>query len=281
MKVFMVVLVALYSSASATLAKDRSIQLAGVQNTRDLGGLTTTDGRTVRSGLVIRSGEIDHIDQSGKGRLDAMGVAAIIDLRTTKEATMRPAEWPRGTGPRRYNFPLMENESVLIDEMRARLKSGTAQADWMDQTFHDAFGYIPTDYTDDLQKVFDVLLAQTDGAAVLYHCSGGKDRTGVVTVLLLSALGVSRDQIESDFLFSNTAVDADARSEEIAQQINAAKGTAMTGADVWPSLGVRPEYLKHLYDTVESKYGSVDRYLQDALGLSNDDIERLRARYLR
>ena len=193
---------------------------------------------------------------------------------------MGPAEWPKGTGPQRYNFPLMEADSDLIDEMRNRLKSGTAKEDWMDQTFHDSFGSIPIDDTDSLRKFFDALLAQDADTTVLYHCSGGKDRTGVTTVLLLNALGISRDQIESDFLFSNIGNDADANSVRIAQKVNAAMGTSMTAGAVWPSLGVRPEYLKHFYNTVDSKYGSVDRYLEEALGLSKSDIETLRTRYL-
>ncbi len=264
----------------AALAQDRTVPLEGVKNTRDLGGLTTADGKTLRSGLLIRSGEIDHIDQAGKDLLDQMGVAAIIDLRTTKEATLAPAQWPEGGGPVRYNFPLMENESALIDEMRDKLKSGTAEADWMDQTFQESFAYTPIDYTDEIRGVFDVLLAQPDDTAVLYHCSGGKDRTGVVTALLLSALGVPRDQIEADFLFTNISVDADQTAAEVAAQINADQGTQMTAADVWPSVGVRPEYLARFYDSVTAEYGSIDNYLREGLGLSDEDIAQLRAKYL-
>ncbi len=279
-RVLWIAALALSLCATPTLAQDRTLQLSGVKNTRDLGGLSTADGRRVRPGRVFRSGEIDHIDASGKDRLEELGVAAIIDLRTTREATRAPARWPAGSGPARYNFPLLENESDLIDTMREKLRSGTAEAEWMERTFRDSFGTVATDYTEDLRKVFDVLLADAGEAPVLVHCSGGKDRTGVVTALFLTALGVPRDQIEADFLFSNIAVDADRRAERMAQTINEAQGTAMTAAAVWPSLGVRPEYLAHFYDTVELKYGSVDGFLSDALGLSQDDVENLRRKYL-
>ncbi|MEM7025407.1 MAG: tyrosine-protein phosphatase [Pseudomonadota bacterium] len=271
---------ALLSGPTATLANDRTVDLDGVKNTRDLGGLTTVDGRAIRPGLLIRSGEIDHITDDGKATLDAMGVASVIDMRTTKEATKAPASWPEGAGPARYNAPLMEEKSALIDDMRSRIASATAKADWMDQSFHDAFGSIPMENSESLREVFDILADPSQTDPVLFHCSGGKDRTGVVTALLLTALGVPREQIEQDFLLSNSAIDADAAALAFAEKINAENGTSMTAEDVWPSLGVRPGYLDHFYTTVEGEYGSVDDYLAQALQLSAKDIAILKDKYL-
>ncbi|SDK64310.1 tyrosine-protein phosphatase [Aliiruegeria lutimaris] len=117
----------------------RFVALEGVKNTRDLGGLTTEHGRMVRTGQLIRSGEIDHISPDGMAALEDMSVSTIIDLRTTKEATRQPAEWPHGSGPERVNLKLLEAESDKIDEMRNRIASGTAEAAWMDQSFLETF----------------------------------------------------------------------------------------------------------------------------------------------
>ena len=280
-KYLFMISIALLITCNTATAADRTIVLEGVKNTRDLGGLKTTNGGTVRTGLLIRSGEIDHISASGKTKLDDMGVTAIIDLRTTKEATADPAEWPEGTGPRRYNFPLMENESDLIDEMRRKIKSGTAEPEWMDNSFHDAFGYIPTDYPASIRRVFDILLEQPEGESVLIHCSGGKDRTGVVSVLILTSLGVSREQIEADFLMSNVSYNADIKAVETAKKINAAKGTNMSPEAVWPSLGVRPEYLDYFYKTLNSEYGSIESYMEHTLGLLGAEIDSLRLKFLK
>lgn len=265
--------------APSRAADDRFLELGGVRNTRDLGGLETADGRSVRSGSLVRSGEIDHIDQAGRDLLDEMDVETIIDLRTAKEAA-HPAVWPEGTGPRRIAVPLMENQTGEIAEMRRRIDSGTATAEWMDQEFRDSFGTIPIEYPDQLRQVFDVLLENPEGEAVLFHCSGGKDRTGVTTVLVLTALGVTRSEIEKDFLASNVGNDADAASIRKAAKINAARGTEMKPEAVWPALGVRPSYLAHFYETIEGRYGSVDAYLEQALGLTEEDLLVLRARYL-
>ena len=259
---------------------DRTVPLDGVSNTRDLGGLRTKDGHTVRSGQIIRSGEIDDIDDVGMTRLDELGVSAIIDLRTTKEATANPAHWPEGKGPDRYNFPLMENESAMIDDMHALISSGSATGSQTDAMFFDAFSYIATDYTSEIRSVFDILLKQPNGQAVLYHCSGGKDRTGITTALVLSALGVTRDEIEADFMMSNQLNDADNAAAAIASQVNSTRGTNMSAQAVWPTLGVRKAYLDEFYRSVEEEYGSVDDYLRDGLGLTTEELEVLRARYL-
>lgn len=259
---------------------ERFIHLDGVENTRDLGGLTTADGRTVKVGLLIRSGEIDEITDKGKATLDTMGVSTIIDLRTTKEATAHPAEWPAGTGPARHHFPLMEDRTDLIDEMRAHLRNGTATADWMDAAFQDSFGYIATDYPQNIRSVFEVLLKNEQAQPVLYHCSGGKDRTAVVTALILTTLGVPRDQITEDALLTNVAVDADVTAGKMAAKINSDRGTTVTAEDVWPALGVRKAYVDNFYNTVEAKYGSIEEYLVNEIGLTEADVEVLRARYL-
>lgn len=234
----------------------------------------------MRKGQLIRSGEIDDLSSAGMARLDNMGVNAVVDLRTTKEATAAPVRWPRGEGPVRFNFPVMEQESAKIDEMRASIKAGTAKEADTDALFSDAFSYIATDYTAEIRSLFEVLLAQPEGEAVLFHCSGGKDRTGIATALVLSALGVTKSEIEADFMMSNTLKDADGSAAKIASEVNAAQGTNMTPAAVWPSVGVRKTYLDEFYESVRSNYGSVDGYLRKGLGLTDTELQALRDRYL-
>ena len=275
-----IVVATLCAVAPALATEERAIPLDGVVNTRDLGGLQTKDGRTVRKGQLIRSGEIDDMGETGMARLDALGVGSIVDLRTVTEATAHPISWPEGLGPDRYHFPVMEQESQAIDDMRASIKAGTATFEDTDALFLGAFANIPSSYEAELRSLFDVLLNQPEGEAVLYHCSGGKDRTGVATALVLSALGVTEEDIKADFMLSNVLKDADNASVRIAQQVNAAKGTNMTSEAVWPSLGVRDEYLDAFYSGIEQQYGSVDGYLRDGLGLTDDDLQTLRDRYL-
>ncbi|MEL7046804.1 MAG: tyrosine-protein phosphatase, partial [Pseudomonadota bacterium] len=139
---------------------------------------------------------------------------------------------------------------------------------------------VPLEHTKELRGVFDVLLGQPENGTVLLHCSGGKDRTGITTALILSALGVTRDDIEADFLMSNVQKQADKKAAEIAASVNEANGTSMTPEAVWPSLGIRADHLSTFYDSVSASYGSVDGYLRDGLGLTDEDLTRLRDLYL-
>ena len=168
----------------------------------------------------------------------------------------------------------------MIDDMRANIKAGAATAEEVDGLFSGAFSYIATDYTAELREFFDVLLAQPEGEALVFHCSGGKDRTGVTTALVLSALGVPREEIEADFMLSNVQKNSDEAATEIAAKVNALQGTVMTAEAVWPSVGVREAYLEEFYKSIAENYGSVDQYLRVGLGLTDEEINTLRARYL-
>ena len=174
----------------------------------------------------------------------------------------------------------MEKESAMIDDMRASIKAGTATEAETEALFFGAFSYIATDYKAEIRSLLDILLAQPEGEAVLFHCSGGKDRTGVATAVVLSALGVTREDIEADFMMSNTLKDPDNAAVKIAAEVNEVRGTSMPAKAVWPSLGVRKAYLDEFYKSVTEDYGSVDGYLRDGLGLTDTDLQALRARYL-
>jgi hypothetical protein len=112
-------------------------------------------------------------------------------------------------------------------------------------------------------------IADGDGANALFHCTAGKDRTGWANATLLTALGVPRDTVMDDYLASNTY-----RAKE-----NAATLAAMPPAQAAvykPMLDVRPEYLNSGFQEVTSRYGTFDRYLDKALGLSHRDVRDLR-----
>ncbi|MFI9781039.1 tyrosine-protein phosphatase [Streptomyces sp. NPDC051956] len=112
-------------------------------------------------------------------------------------------------------------------------------------------------------------IAAADGANTLFHCTAGKDRTGWANATLLTALGVPHETVTADYLASNTY-----RAKE-----NAATLAAMPPAQAAvykPLLDVRPEYLNSGFQEVKSRYGTFDRYLDKALGLSHRDVRDLR-----
>lgn len=123
-------------------------------------------------------------------------------------------------------------------------------------------------------KFFQVLLEQEEGA-LLWHCTQGKDRTGIGAMLILSALKIPKAKIYEDYLLTNEYLEGyrSDLEESIPQ-----KQDWMNGIQAWSE--ARKEYLDKAYATIEAKYGSVETYLQKGLGLSQEDLERLRNRYL-
>ena len=130
--------------------------------------------------------------------------------------------------------------------------------------------------------VFVPGLLKGDGG-VVYHCSAGKDRTGVATALVLSALGVPRETILADYELSNryfnglaSAAGAESRKDD--PQMAAFAKLPPEVLKVF--MGVDARYLQAVFDEIDAKYGSVDAYLDKELGVDAADIARLKALYL-
>ena len=128
------------------------------------------------------------------------------------------------------------------------------------------------------KKYFDILLNKPDNAAVLFHCTQGKDRTGVAAMLLLTALGVDRGTVIADYLLTNVACEPILNKirTEVPKTVNDPK--VIEFALFFES--VNEKLANVLFDGVEKEYGSVNGYLQKEIGITKADIERLNELYL-
>lgn len=160
----------------------RWVYIDGAENTRDLGGYRTKDGRTVRRGLVYRSGTLSHVTRAGCETFHDLGIVTVVDFRNRLSA-----------------LPLY-NGDVLGIHLAARVygipMSFKAQDPW--EEFYLA-GF--RDHQDAFRRTFE-LLAREDRLPLLFHCRDGTDRTGTVAALLLALLGVDRETIIAEFRLS-------------------------------------------------------------------------------
>ena len=252
-----------------------SARLEGVPNFRDLGGAETADGRRVRARRLYRSGSLHEMTEADRTILEDLGIRIVIDLRCEWERLQHPYRWP---GVARVAAPLVDDRVVI--DMMDRFKAGTVSSEELEDWWHLSRVFqAPEEQVASIHLIFDTLLQPRDDA-VLIHCRGGKDRTGMVSAFVLEALGVQWDQVMADFLRSNEAVQNDRVKREIAAMLARAVTGPVTPEAVASLSGVRAEWLEALFARVAGRYGSVTRYLSDHIGVGEDGMATLRQVYL-
>jgi protein-tyrosine phosphatase len=249
----------------------RVIDFEGIVNARDLGGAAAAGGQRVAAGRLFRSGSPHEMTDADRAALEAMGVGVILDLRAGYERSRDPYDWPGRV------VPVTLVADARVEEVHRRFADGSiTEAELEDWWAPAGVFRAPEDHAAGIGLVFRTLLESEAG--VLFHCRTGKDRTGLVAALILSALGVPREEVLADFLLSNEGLAGfQTRDLERIKQT----GIGSYGERARFSLtGVRAEWLERLLGDLSRSYGSVPGYLEARAGFGPDQVRRLRRRYL-
>jgi len=259
-----------------------NIPLQGLKNTRDLGGTAVRDGRVVRPRVIIRGAAPAAITDGDAVILTRdFDLKTLIDLRTDAEVAERPDRVPDGVDLIRV--PLFADEVIGITrdkKSEAESASGFRVPGPPDMKTLYRFlveGDIPVA---GLRRVFRIIFdtAASNRGSVLFHCSVGKDRTGVVAMLALGILGADEQTIVDDYLYTNVTGEADAQKYyDIA--------FAATGGDLDLSERTRraflavEDYLRGALDAVAG-FGGFDAYFTRVLGFGRGDVDDFRRNML-
>ncbi|WP_239256997.1 tyrosine-protein phosphatase [Listeria ilorinensis] len=248
------------------MAAERILPFQGTFNFRDMGGYENKAGRRVKWGKLFRSGSLAGITAADRKLILDLGIRWICDLRSSSEIAAQPT--PEISGVQNKHIPIgtAKNETPDID-----LGDKTIYEPLMGESYRVFAGS-----TDGFKQIFDELLDQTEsGVPFLFHCTAGKDRTGVLGALLLKILDVPDETIFADYAITNLYAD------EILQEMG---GLAkMFGAenvtleDFRPMAEARPAYLKVAFSEMEKNYGSVSAYLEKGVGITPDMKQKLQA----
>jgi protein-tyrosine phosphatase len=246
----------------------RAVTLQGTSNFRDLGGYPAAGGKHVKWGHIYRSADISKLTDSDLQALQNRHVALVCDLRGPQEYAQAPDRLPAGV--RRLELPA---GSEKIDP---RLLSGgkSINRDSLMRAVYTTISFFPAKY----KPMFDELLALPGDEALLFHCTAGKDRTGIGAALVLSALGVDRRTILRDYAATDTYWQAG--REQSLQRMAQAGLSAEAVAAVRPLLAANPAYLAGTFAAIDKQYGSVDKYLATEMGLTPRKLAALRTKYL-
>ncbi|RMC47304.1 tyrosine-protein phosphatase [Lactobacillus sp. ESL0228] len=260
--------------------KKHLLPISSGRNFRELGGYTTKDGRTIKMHKLLRTANLATLNEADLKLLQEYGVKYIVDFRSKDEVENEPDRVPNEAT---YNFdPVfsedLTNASKGIDDIISQ-KNDDHKAGFN----HMFLAYDDMIKSEAAQKsyrqFFDILLANTEpGKSVIFHCTAGKDRTGVAAILILTVLGVPLETIKEDYLFTNIATKNFVT--EFLQKAKAEGANDVTLSVLHDLQTVCPEYFNYVIETINKNYGSVDNYLHNIMKLTDDEIDQLQRNYL-
>lgn len=256
--------------APAAREAHRRLPLEGAHNFRDLGGYRTADGRSLRWGVLYRSDALSDLTDDDVAYLERLELRRVVDFRSPRERERDADRLP--PGPEVALRPIV-GDALDPRELEELLLSGDASAEELASFLIEANRAFVTDFGD-VYSDFLRSLAEADELPLLFHCTAGKDRAGFAAALALLAVGVPRETVMRDYLLTNGYSEDHTRST--LRIIRLASLFRTDPEDVRPLFEARPEYLDAAFETIDTKYGSVDAYLREGLGVDSTLRERLR-----
>ncbi len=268
-------------NAEALAADDssRSVPLTGQSNFRDLGGYKTSDGRTVKKGVLYRSGELQKLTDDDVRTLKKLGIKTVVNFLTPEEIEKRGRD-RLPAGVREVPQPIVGG--IAGDLTRAASKARET----------GDFSQLPVEINPEIHRLlidagseqYSALIREIGNGTnlpLVFHCSHGIHRTGTASALVLSLLGVPWQTVREDYLLSNTS-----RKTEVRKRLSELRNLAAKNQ------GVKPEqvdatnmeafyildgsYIDATLDEIVKKFGSVKNYARKGLRLTDEDFDRLR-----
>ncbi len=250
----------------------RVAQLEGGHNFRDIGGYRNANGLRVRWGRVYRSGTMAMLTDADQHYMASLGIKVICDFRSSKERKVRPTRWSESHAVDHWS---RDHESS-VGELVAAITHPEASAAAMRERMIAAYRHLPYEQADSYREVFRRIAA--GDLPLIFHCSAGKDRTGIAAALLLTLLGVPRDKVIEDYLLTERFFERGCRL--VISDPTSSRFASVDPAIWEPMMRAETGYIEAMFDTVLQRHGSVEAYLEQQLGVDAAMRERIRRELL-
>lgn len=251
----------LVPGGDTAIISGRQIHFKNAVNFRDIGGLKTQDGKTVRWGKIFRSDNLSRLESGEFEKFNEMHIKTVYDLRTDHEIKGREDHLPANV--KYLHTPTVQDREGEIAKLRAKVISGQiSEAQANEQTvrfYQDAVSVNVTAMREIIRQITD------SNKPVLYHCSAGKDRTGIVSALILSILNVDRQTIVNEYLLSNYY--RKKKTEKMLGKAKLAKiiKPKMDLNAIKVFMTVDESFINATFDVIDKTYGGIDLFIKNQL----------------
>lgn len=244
---------------------EKVILIKKVTNFRMVGSIKNTEGRTLKEGKFYRSAHLHKLKKKSFEDVERLGIKEIIDLRNSKEIAQKPDQLPAEIIYKKYSA--FEDEGDQLAQARKLVLKGKVNASDADKRMIDFYREYVTENPEVIRTIITEIMESKE--PILYHCTAGKDRTGIVTALILTILKFDKETIYNDYLLSNNY-----RKDLVQKRLRLAN----TLHFLYPKMDlqvleklswVEKRYLDAAFGEIDKKYGSTDAYIQKVLGISD------------
>jgi protein-tyrosine phosphatase len=255
-------------------SRTRVVTLDGGINFRDIGGYVNDQGRSVKWRKIMRCGHLANLTDNDLDSLEQIGINRIHDFRRTEEQEQSPSRAVR---------------AEFIDDYQVSI--GDISRFWEflfggELTAESSHTLVVNSYRNCIESVIPAfsrfmrhIVDNADNASV-FHCSAGKDRTGMAAALILSALDVPRQTIIEDYMLTLQHYDSEKLIDLVEGHLRDAKVESWDRNWLVPYCSVHQDNIVAFLDAIDSEYGNVRNYLITALGLSQADLDKMHSCYL-
>lgn len=253
-----------YNNRYRVTTATRNVNIPGVQNFRDMGGYMTPKNKTIKWGMIYRSGQMDNLPYSSHTKLKNMGIKTIIDLRLDSEVQDTSLE---ENGFKVVRIPIgVTNMNDVVQDLVDRRIGNDSIYRLMLRVNRELVTY----YREEYRKIFDVLLEE-DNYPLVINSTTGKGKTAIASALIMASLGMDDTMILYDYRNSNNYFN-------IPQATNYGYSLPVSTQEALTTLfTARESFLNAAKGQIEKNYGDMSTYLERGIGLTNDEIKHLRS----
>ncbi|MCD1116529.1 tyrosine-protein phosphatase [Chryseobacterium turcicum] len=248
------------------ITTENKVLIKKATNFRTVGNIKNSDGRILKEGKFYRSAHLHKLKKKSFEAFENLGIKEIIELRNSKEISQKPDVIPQNVDYK--NYSAFEDEGDQLNHAKKLVLKGKVKGSDADQRMLDFYKTYATENPEIIKKIIHQILDAEN--PVLYHCTAGKDRTGIITALILTILKFDKATIENDYLLSNNY-----REKLVQKRLHLAHNLHF----IYPKMDlnvieklswVEKNYLDAAFLEINKKYGSMDVYIHEKLEISEN-----------